>query len=198
MLKTSARAALFFFVSGTALIAQESVYTEIDLEGECLIIEQAEQGDSIAFSCDGIPGYPVRIAESDLRQFTQFGIVSPENLRSQTFAPWNRVNSVLEWRLADRRPYATILRWFIENVNSTTGSADPALLGQVLVISTVSASEGDESCIVGMVDALANADANLLARHVADTVAQEFDCTSDQPRYHGTRGPLSPEPPVHH
>ena len=96
MLTTSARAALFFFVSGTALIAQESVYTEIDLEGECLIIEQAEQGDSIAFSCDDIPGYPVRIAESDLRQFTQFGIVSPENLRSQTFAPWNQGNRF--WR----------------------------------------------------------------------------------------------------
>ena len=196
MFKTSARAALFLFVSGTALIAQESVYTDIDLEEKCQITEQSEEGGFIAFLCVGLSGYPVRVAEDDLRQFTQFGDVASEDLRSQTFAPWNRVNSVVEWRLIDGRPYATILRWFIENLNPVTGSVDPAHLGQVLVISTVATSEDGDSCMVGMVDALANDEANLLARSVADTLAQDFDCTSDEPRYHGGRGPLSPEPPA--
>ena len=196
MFKTSARAALFLLVSGTALIAQESVYTDIDLEEKCQITEQSEEGGFIAFLCDGLPGYPVRVAEDDLRQFTQFGDVASEDLRSQTFAPWNRVNSVVEWRLIDGRPYATILRWFIENLNPVTGSVDPAHLGQVLVISTVATSEDGDSCMVGMVDALANEEANLLARSVADTLAQDFDCTSDELRYHGGRGPLSPEPPA--
>ena len=196
MFKTSARAALFLFASGTALIAQQSVYTDIDLEEKCQITEQSEEGGSIAFLCDGLSGYPVRVGEDDLRQFTQFGVVAPEDLRSQTFAPWNRVNSVLEWRITDGRPYATILRWFIENLNPVTGSVDPAHLGQVLVISTVATSEDGDSCMVGMVDALANEEANLLARSVADTLAQDFDCTSDELRYHGGRGPLSPEPPA--
>lgn len=196
ILKTSVSVALLLTISGERLVAQESVYTRIDLEAECQITEQVEEGGFIAFSCDGLPGYPVRVAEGDLRQFTQFGGVTPESLRSQTFAPWNRVNSVVEWRLTDERPYATILRWFIENVNAATGSVDPALVGQVLVISTVAAPEGGESCMVGMVDALANTEANQLARSVADTLAPGFDCNRDRPRYHGARGPLAPEPPV--
>jgi hypothetical protein len=195
MFKTSAHAALFLLASGTALIAQESVYTDIDLEEKCQITEQSEEGGFIGFLCDALSGYPVRVAEDDLRQFTQFGDVAPEDLRSQTFAPWNRVNSVVEWRITDGRPYATILRWFIENLNPVTGSVDPAHLGQVLVISTVATSESGESCMVGMIDALANEEANLLARRVADALAQGFDCTSDEPRYHGARGLLSPKPP---
>ena len=196
MLNTTLASAMILVLSGGALLAQDSVYTEIDLEAGCTVTEQIEEGSFMAFLCDGLPGYPVRLAEGDLRQFMQFGDVAPAQRRSQTFGPWNQVNRVVEWRLSDGRHFATILRWFIENVNRSTGSADPALRGQILVISTVAGPAGGESCMVGMIDAMANPEANLLARQVADTLARDFDCAGDHPRYHGMRGPLAPEPPV--
>ena len=51
-----------------------------------------------------------------------------------------------------------------------------------------------QACVVGYVDALANRNANQLARDVADTEAADFICTKDQAVFHGRRGRLSGNP----
>ena len=48
--------------------------------------------------------------------------------------------------------------------------------------------------MVGYVDALVNKDANVMARMIADTLAEQFECGVDQAVYHGETGRLSGPP----
>ena len=148
--------------------------------------------------CAGLPQYPVHFSEFDLRQFTAFGDVAGSERTPGGFAQFNRTGDTIEWRMDANRPYATILRWYIENSNPDTGGPDPANEGQVLVISTVaqpgSVGGTKASCPAGYVDAKANSSSNDLARQVADAIARDFVCGVDRPRFHGQRGPLSGDP----
>ena len=171
-----------------------SAYTKLDFKETCKVLEEIEEGGSVSMLCDGYQDYPVHFAEGDLRHSVQFGhVATGENGIWQSFAQWNRVSETIEWRLQDARPIAAILRWFIENTDDA-GSADPTRVGQVLVVSRVGQQADKGACVVGYVDALANRDANVLARDVADSLAQDFVCSTDRPEFHGTRGRLSGDP----
>lgn len=171
-----------------------STYTSLDFKKTCKILEEVEEGGSVTMLCDGYQGYPVHFAEGDLRHSVQFGHVETGgNNIWQSFAQWNRVSETIEWRLQDGRPVAAILRWFIENIDDA-GSADPTRVGQVLVVSRVGQETDEGACVVGYIDALANRDANALARDVADSLATDFVCGTDRPEFHGTRGRLSGDP----
>jgi hypothetical protein len=157
--------------------------------------EEEEQmgGDAV---CSGYRTWPVYFAEGDLRQFVAFGHVDDPMAYPGGFAQFNLVNTTIEWRLDNGRPFATILRWFIENMDPNTGEVKEALKGQVLVVSTVADAAGLQrhSCVIGYVDAKANKNANVLARQVADGVGRTFRCGRDRPIYYGNRGPLSGTP----
>jgi len=176
-----------------------SEYTKLDLDNGCVwsIPESEEEaqmgGDAV---CTGFGSYPVYFAEGDLRQFVAFGHVADPMAYPGGFAQFNRVNTTVEWRLEDGRPFATILRWFIENMDQNTGATSEALTGQVLVISTVAeaGTRRQNSCVVGYVDAKANANANVLARQVADGPGKNFRCGRDLPGFYGIRGPLAGAP----
>lgn len=171
-----------------------SAYTKLDFKKTCKVLEEIEEGGSVSMLCDGYQDYPVHFAEGDLRHSVQFGHVDTgADSIWQSFAQWNRVSGTIEWRLQDGRPVAAILRWFIENTDDA-GSADPTRTGQVLVVSRVGQQADMGACVVGYVDALANRDANVLARDVADTLAPDFVCGTDRPEFHGTRGRLSGDP----
>jgi hypothetical protein len=178
-----------------------STYTKLDLEKDCEwqkpVDEIDEQMGGRAI-CSGYGVYPVLFAEGDLRQFLHYGPVPSEGRVNHGFMQWNRVHDTIEWRLSDGKPFATIHRWFIENLDPETGSPSPAYTGEVLRIATVgnpALAESDRtSCTVGYVDAKANPDANFIARDVADRLAPSFRCSEDQPRYYGIRGPLSGSP----
>lgn len=171
-----------------------SVYTTLDLKKSCKVLEESEEGGSVTMLCEGYQDYPVHFAEGDLRHSVQFGHMDPEADRIwQSFAQWNRVSTTVEWRQKDEFPVAAILRWFIENTNDA-GSADPARVGQVLVVSRVGQESDKRACVVGYVDALANTNANVLAREVADSLAPDFVCGSDKAEFHGQRGRLSGDP----
>ncbi len=81
-----------------------------------------------------------------------------------------------------------------DNIDPTTGSSDKERRGQVLVVSTVANDDTEQSCIVGMVDARANKNANVLAREIADDIAPTFHCGSGKAIYHGAVGPLAGSP----
>jgi len=171
--------------------AGDSVYTKLDLEKDCVFHAQYELGASAY--CTGYKGYPVHFSEGDLRQMVQFGHVG--NLRGhwESFSQFNRINDTIEWRLKDGKPYAAILRWFIEN-SDEDGQYTKALEGQVLVVSTVADHTSPVSCVVGYVDARANTDANVMAQKLADDIAERFRCGEDKPKFHGERGPHSGQP----
>lgn len=179
-------------ISGTASTAEsqypyESFYTKLNLDRDCVFKkpaseEEAGMGSSGVCRLDNAP--MIYFEEGDLRQSVGFG--APKEF--QTFGPFNRMNTTIEWRIAQDRPYAAIVRFFIENPNMKTGVVDKASEGQVLVIHRVAQYHEDKTCIVGMVDAKANRNANVLARKVADELASSFKCAADQPKYHGKRG----------
>lgn len=182
--------------AATAL-AEESIYTKLDLDNDCAwkpaaSEEEASMGGEAV--CPGLPGYDVHFAEGDLRQFTAFGPVRDMFEVQGGFGQWNHVGETVEWRMSGSVPRATILRWFIENIDPETAMPTKAVRGQVLVVSTVASAANPVSCVAGYVDARANRDANELARQVADAIAPSFRCGIDRPAFHGVRGPLSGDP----
>jgi hypothetical protein len=189
---------LIGLLAGPAL-GQESVYTDLDLDA-CTSINPSsedEPGGFASLRCKGLGDLPVYFKEFDLRQSAYFGSVSPRIIdeAGETFSTFNHVGNKVEWRLgADGRPYAAILRWFIENSDPATGMPDKAFWGQVLVVSKVAADQDGMGCVTGYVDALANPEPNLLARQVADDVARGFNCGVDRATYHGERGEKAGEP----
>jgi hypothetical protein len=167
--------------------SNESSYSKLDFDKHCKFEkpandENAGPGSSAICQIGDAPA--VYFVEGDLRQSVGFG--APKQYRS--FGQFNRINNTIEWRSKNKKPYAAIVRFFIENMNLDTGSFDKAHLGQVLVVHRVAEHQGAKTCIVGLVDARANTDANVLARQVADDLAISFQCNIDRPQYHGNRG----------
>lgn len=171
-----------------------SIYTKLEFDTDCVQLSADQMGGE--FSCAGHGGYGVLITEGDLRQSVFFGYVGDWYADNawESFGAFNQANDTVEWRLKGGVPFAAILRWYIENPNPDTGTPDEAHRGQVLVVSKVGQPGVGDACVVGYVDALANGDANTLAREVADTIAEGFACRADEPQFHGGRGPLSGDP----
>lgn len=153
----------------------KSLYTTIDLNA-CRVVKRHKDGNT--WSCRGLEGYAVQIAEGDLRTFVSAGPAAASvRAATQTLGPFNSIfqgksrRATVEWRFTRRNgrpvPYATILRYF-------TGSDDAK--GEVLVVAKVAPKEG---CHVAYVDALANPDAIALAREAADSRARTFDCKTE-------------------
>ena len=86
--------------------------------------------------------------------------------------------------------YATVMRY-------CTGAGDRGKRQrhQVLVVTKLGPVGGGEACHAAYVDAVANSDANALAKMAADAVASGFDCHKE-PVVVGARGSASgPAPP---
>ncbi len=172
-----------------------SEYSKLDTDKNC-VFKKANNNDGSGASakCTGLKGFSVHFSAGDLRQMVEFGYLGTKSRDWASFSQWNYTGKTIEWRLDNGRPVATILRWFIENIDANTGSASENLRGQVLVISKVGQPALYDACVVGYVDALSNRDANVMARDVADDVAPYFQCLSDRPKFYGKRGPHSGNP----
>ena len=147
-----------------------SAYTELNLD-ECLVLDADDFGAS--WACPGYKGYPLMVTEGDLRFSLIYGFGAKSG-DGQTLPPFNNVGPKLEWRLSNAlarwMPIATIVRY--HTADPETGEDK----GQVLVVTQL--AEGN-SCHIAYVDALANTNANELARAAADK-AGDFDCASDE------------------
>ncbi len=155
-----------------------SAYTDINLD-DCLVLEADDFGAS--WACPGYKGYPLMVQEGDLRFSLRYGFNVDQNSGgSQTLPPFNNLGSKLEWRLSNASgrwmPIATIVRY--HTADPETGENK----GQVLVVSQI--AEGN-SCHIAYVDALANSNANELARQAADK-AGDFNCALDEVEVIGT------------
>ncbi len=187
---------LLLAMTPVAASANDSTYTDLDTDHCKTLSPEDSEGGGISLQCKGLPDYAVYFKEGDLRQSILYGPVSEAYIDGvfESFGPFNNAGRKIEWRLgADGKPVATILRWFIENIDPATGEPSPKVRGQVLVVSKVAGGDG-QGCVVGYVDALANPEPNSLARQVADTEAETFACGRDTAAFHGKRGPTAAEP----
>lgn len=177
--------------------ANSSAYTKLDLDN-CKKLSSGEAGGRM--KCAGYKSYPVYFAEDDLRQSLRYGPAAKDLIEDsfETFAQFNNVNITIEWRLNDTgKPIAAIQRWFTDNPDPNTGASSPKTAGQVLVVSRVAQPDDGLSCVVGYVDALANPNANDLARKLADHNADDFACGYKEPMWVGTKGPKAGTPSNH-
>ena len=160
-----------------------SLYTAVDLSA-CKTV--AGGAGSPARLCEGLPGYPIYISEGEQGVYLSVGPEADKRRAAQqTLKSFNTLfdkggqRTTVEWRFVVRNgrtvPYATIVRYFTQGERGG---------GEVLVVMRVT---DIEVCHVAYVDALANADAMVLARKLADTVARSQACP-EQPSVQGAHG----------
>jgi hypothetical protein len=158
-----------------------SVYTKFDLN-HCVVVKKIGESGSIVQRCRGLDGFPTFIAEDDLRFFVGYGPHGrKQKAFGQTLPQFNCIHNKIEFRIRSgaRQPFAAILRYFIDG-----GSDKPK--GQTLVITKI---DGGEASHMAYIDALANAQANVLAQKTADAMAPGFNCLRDQARDIGAVAP---------
>ncbi|MEY9186062.1 hypothetical protein ABIG06_007616 [Bradyrhizobium sp. USDA 326] len=138
--------------------------------------------------CPGKDGLVVLIAEDDLREIVSVGRnrkqAAEEPAANVWFAPFNSSESIIEWRAAGAKPFAIIQRWHIAD------NTDPDMQGRpntkaVLVVTRLPPGP---ACHVAYVDAIANPNANELARKAADDFARGFTCGKDKVKIIGAPG----------
>lgn len=162
----------FPFGPAGAVDLNKSRLTTIDLKSCRQVLRHKDGG---AWNCAGLRGWPVYVAEGDLRQMLGFG-PAPHKRRSatQSLAAFNTIfdgkgRATVEWRVEnDARgrgvPFATIVRYHT--------SRDGAK-GEALVVTKVDAGN---SCQLAVIDANANPDAMAIARAWAITEAKKRAC----------------------
>ena len=159
----------------------KSLYTAVDV-GACERLDGAKN----ARLCKGLPGFPIYVEEGDRGVYLSVGRKAAESRAAhQTLGPFSTLfddsgrRTTVEWRFVVRDgqpvPYATIVRYFTKDATGT---------GEVLVVMRVA---DDDVCHVAYVDALANLDAMVLARKIADTAARSNACP-EEPSIEGARG----------
>jgi len=188
--------ALMFCSGGTtgphaAGVSFDSAYTKYDYE-RCPHRLGHDVEDYGQWRCKGLNGITVLISAGDQRTTMSFGPrAGSEPAAAQTLRGFNSIKrGRIEWRVAlgGRRrnhPFAAIVRWTTFVVDER-GSAEEAVKGEVLVVTRLAPGG---ACHIGYVDALANANANELARKIADERAASFHCNADKPTIVGATGP---------
>jgi hypothetical protein len=187
----------FAGAAGTPAAAQPigSAYTDFDTK-TCTHKAGRAVEDYGEWRCKGLNGIAVLVSAGDQRMTMSFGPrAKDEPAAGETLQGFNDVyRARLEWRFARAangriEPFAVIVRWSTFLSDQSSGSARaPAkdVSGKVLVVTRLGRSG---VCHVGYVDALANRNADALARKIADEAARGFRCDTDKPMIVGETGP---------
>lgn len=168
-------------------LAAQSSYTKYDFDKDCdfeQLKDQEDEGMGASAICK-VAGKPdMYFMEGDLRHSVGFGALQ----RFESFGVWNNTGTTVEWRSDNNGIYGAIFRFYVSNYNNKTGEFDTGNQGQILMIYKVAKTTRDQTCVVAMVDARANTDANVRARELADTMTNSFNCDVDIPTYWGVKG----------
>jgi hypothetical protein len=161
------------FTAGQAAAEMRSVYTDLVLD-QCLMDPENPNAetDDASWWCAGYDGIAVRVHEGDLRFFVSYGDdAENEYARSETLPAFNTIGEKLEWRIDNGRAVATILRFHADTGDGNTTRS--------YLVVTKLGGPGD-ICQMARVDAVANSNANEIARRIADEEAASFRCGSDE------------------
>ncbi|HEY8124108.1 MAG TPA: hypothetical protein VIF88_01620 [Methylocystis sp.] len=162
-----------------------SAYTSLDVRRDCKHRPGKAVEDYGDWRCKGYAGMPMWFGAGDQRMYVSFGSkAQDEPAATETLAPFNDFyKGVVEWRLANGEPFATIMRW---NVKRVADMENREVRGRALVVTRLPPGA---VCHVGYVDALTNPNANELAREIADKHARRFACGKDKPIVLGKTAP---------
>ncbi len=172
-------------IAAPAMAQPVSQYSDIDLD----VCPQGQDfGDEPAYEavCPGPEGWELRVMEGDLRFWVEPRRTGAQTaILFETLGPFNTVNTKAEWRgemaAGSFEPYALILRYFTDSGMGEGGMGGESGKGNVLVVSKVPATPDERSCHIGYVDAKAVSNANEVARQVADTMRDSFECGTHTP-----------------
>ena len=153
--------------------SNRSVYTSIG-EKYCRTLKSAEAGDDgFEARCPGTGGYKLLLSEGDLRQ--NLTIITPKG-KEHSLELWNVVSSgfssigpKLEWRLANAKPVALILRY-----NTSEDAEAPNKNTSYLAVAKITATE---ICVTDKISP--GPKANEDARRAADAASTK-PCLKDQ------------------
>jgi len=165
-----------------------STYTSTAPKDCRQIGKPSELDGSTTRVCPGKAGLVVLISEDDLREIVSIGrnrkVAADEPAAQVWFGPFNSSENTLEWRTAGARSFAIIQRWHIAD------SRDPDKQGRpnTKAMLVVTRLPPGPVCHVAYVDAIANPNANELARKAADDFARGFACGRDKVKIIGARG----------
>ncbi len=159
-----------FAVTFPAAAGTTSTYSTISPD-KCRQLTADVESGSVTFSCPGINSIDVWVGEGDLRTFLAYG---PNPLKQcvsqQTFSAFNVAGPTLEWRLDGGVPFATIIRYKMNNGQNREFN-----------FLTVTTLRGGQACHIAYVDGSLPKH-NQTARDLADTTARTFDCATDTPQ----------------
>lgn len=154
---------------------------------DCRRLDTPEDGGASRL-CKGRSDLVVLISEDDLRETVSVGRNRADAARQPAadawFGPFNSSQTTIEWRSLGGKPFAMIQRWHIADQADRDGKDRPRTRAMLVVTRLPPGAV----CHVAYVDAVANIDANALARKAADELARGFDCGKDQVGIVGARG----------
>lgn len=180
MTRSAAILALTMIVTPAGAAEIASVYTDLDPGKTCITISKAEdgEGDWSTQVCAGFQGFPVIIDYDDGRETVFYGFSPTPDRQWESFGGFNAAGKKVEWRLLKdgdvTMPFATINRWSV----SDPEDADKQI--EVLVVSKVGQLKERQGCVVGLVRASGNPQANEMARKIADEQVREFSCGDER------------------
>jgi hypothetical protein len=138
--------------------------------------------------CPGKAGFVVLIDEDDLREIVSVGrtrrAAAEEPAAKTRFHPFNSSEATIEWRADGAKPFAIIQRWHIADGADLDKRGRP----NTKALLVVTRLPPGPVCHVAYVDALANPNANALARQAADDFARSFRCDKDEVKVIGASG----------
>ncbi len=157
-----------------------SVYTDIDSNKTCIVVAQAPEGegDGARLICAGYMGFPIVIDYDDARESVFYGFSPSPDRQWESFSGFNAAGKKVEWRLLAENgvtiPFATINRWSVADPEDSDKQIE------VLVVSKVGQLDERQGCVVGLVRASGNPQANETARRIADEQTREFSCGDER------------------
>jgi len=161
---------------GTAPQAPETVLSYTDERGTCSGEEVTSEDERVTYvqACDGVAGWQWFAEAGEHGETSRFSDRNDPATGGQYggyLGNFGEFHSVIEWRVVDGSPYATIQRYI-----SATFETGDAVRQETLIVTALRASGSPTSCHVGLVDATAVSGANEIARDMADRLAPDHDC----------------------
>jgi hypothetical protein len=165
-----------------------STYTSTAPKDCRQIGKPSELDGSTTRVCPGRDGLTVLIAEDDLREVVSVGrnrkTAAEEPAAKVWFGPFNSSETTVEWRAVGAKPFAIIQRWHIADGTDLDRQGRPNTKAMLVVTRL----PPGPVCHVAYVDAIANPNANELARKAADDFARSFRCGKDEVKIIGASG----------
>jgi hypothetical protein len=143
-----------------------SAYSVVDLD-RCRLIDAVEEGESAHWRCAGHGGVALHVLAGDGRIDVDAGA---DNGDFESLTPFNSPPERVEWRTRGGRPFAIIYRLLL----ATEEERGRTVLG----VESISQA-GRRGCLVAWIDG-STAEANAVARRIADERALRFRCGRDE------------------